>query len=91
MTNALMGSIPFLSTLAALAIPNPMINGAVSGFLYFLYFPVMITYGRIVDKKRRALMDSLQSLPIKVSFLYEVHQLSCIGVNKIMRFVVVLN
>lgn len=57
-TNLLLGIIPLISVLAALAIPSSLWAGTISGFLYFLYFPVMTIYGRIVKRRRQALLDA---------------------------------
>ena len=51
--NVLMGFIPFLSTVIAFLHPfgNGVANFSIAGFIYMLYPPVMITFGRIVKKK----------------------------------------
>jgi magnesium-transporting ATPase (P-type) len=59
-TNFLMGLIPLLSVLAASLITNPIWNGSISGFMYFLYFPVMMLYGKRVDRRRSALLNSTE-------------------------------
>lgn len=58
-TNLLMGSIPILSVFLAISIPNPIVGSVVSGFSYFLYWPVMTLYGNRSDKARKHLLDSL--------------------------------
>ena len=53
--NVLMGSIPFLSTVIVLVSPfgADMLNFTVAGFIYFLYPPVMISFGQIVKKRSK--------------------------------------
>jgi uncharacterized membrane protein len=59
-SNVLMASIPLLSALLAMIFSgNDRLVGMVSGFIYFLYTPVMLIYGRIHDKKRKILISEL--------------------------------
>jgi uncharacterized membrane protein len=51
-TNLLLASVPLLSVLLAFIFRNHVLAGAFSGFAYFLYWPVMLIYGKHVDKKR---------------------------------------
>lgn len=55
--NLLMSAIPFLSTMVAVLHPfgrGPW-NFGIAGFIYMLYPPVMILYGRYVDRKMKKL------------------------------------
>lgn len=55
--NILMGSIPLLSVFLALIFYfNQSLSGTISGFTYFLYMPVMMLYGRSVDRRRKRLI-----------------------------------
>lgn len=58
-SNLLMGSIPILSVFLALVIPNPIVGSAVSGFSYFLYWPVMTLYGKHSEKRRKEILNLL--------------------------------
>lgn len=53
--NLLMSSIPFLSVviIALRIFGDGSLNYAIGGFIYMLYPPVMITFGRIVSKKTK--------------------------------------
>lgn len=52
----LLASVPVLSMLTAFLFrSNPAIAGIISGYVYFLYPPLMWFFGRRVRKKRRAL------------------------------------
>lgn len=62
-TNSLMGVIPMISVLVAVLFYNSMWAGALSGFTYFLYFPVMMIHGKRVAKKRKALEENLSKGP----------------------------
>lgn len=55
-TNQLMGLVPLLSVITAVIFYNNMFAGAFSGFVYFLYTPLMMLHGRYVDKKRKELL-----------------------------------
>jgi uncharacterized membrane protein len=59
-TNLLMASVPAVSVILALIFINSWLAGPISGFAYFLYTPVMFLHGRMVDRKRRELLQ-LQS------------------------------
>ena len=56
--NALMASIPLLSVVLVIIIPNPIVGSAISGFSYFLYWPVMTIFGKRSDKARKRLLDN---------------------------------
>lgn len=59
-SNVLMASVPLLSSLLAIILAgNEALVGMVSGFTYFLYTPVMITFGRMFSKKRKKLLLKL--------------------------------
>lgn len=55
--NLLMSSIPFLSVMiiSLRIFGNGSLNYAIGGFIYMLYPPVMMTFGRIVSKKNKKL------------------------------------
>jgi hypothetical protein len=57
--NFLMGSIPFISVVMALALRNQLLGGMYSGFAYFLYFPVMFLFGKQTEKRRKKLLVSV--------------------------------
>jgi uncharacterized membrane protein len=57
--NFLMASIPLLSVFLVIVIPNPIVGSAISGFSYFLYWPVMTLFGKRSDKTRKALINQL--------------------------------
>jgi hypothetical protein len=60
--NMLMGSIPLFSALLAMILNNnPMLSGLIPGFAYFLYMPVMWIQGAKREKKRIALLASLEN------------------------------
>lgn len=60
-TNLLMSTIPIVSVLVAVIMHNQRLAGMYAGFVYFLYTPVMITYGIRVDKKRKSLLREIES------------------------------
>nr|6HD8_B Chain B, TMEM175 [Marivirga tractuosa DSM 4126]6HD9_B Chain B, TMEM175 [Marivirga tractuosa DSM 4126]6HDA_B Chain B, TMEM175 [Marivirga tractuosa DSM 4126]6HDB_B Chain B, TMEM175 [Marivirga tractuosa DSM 4126] len=62
--NLLMCSVPLLSLIITLIDPWGNFRTTIlSGFLYFLYVPIMIVFGRITSKKsRRLLQDALEVL-----------------------------
>ncbi|VXD17746.1 TMEM175 family protein [Marinoscillum sp. 108] len=64
-TNLLMGIIPLLSALIALSGLFGMHNFTVSGFIYMLYPPVMITHGKMAQKRRDQLLKKLNLQPDK--------------------------
>lgn len=66
-TNLLMGLIPFVSVAVAIIFYNSYLSGMLSGFTYFLYFPVMLLHGKQVDKKRKQLLASISSGEIAIS------------------------
>jgi uncharacterized membrane protein len=63
--NFLMASVPLFSVLLAMLIPNSMAAGTISGFAYFLYFPVMLIFGKRVDRKRKILLERLTESPVE--------------------------
>lgn len=54
--NILMASVPLLSSILAFIFHQSVWAGAVSGFSYFLYFPIMFGNGLKVSKQRKALI-----------------------------------
>lgn len=56
--NSLMASIPILSVLLVVFIPNPIVGSAVSGFSYFLYWPVMTLFGSRSAKARKRIINT---------------------------------
>lgn len=58
--NLLMASIPLLSTLIALLFNNYVYVGAIAGFVYFLYTPVMFWYGYRSDRQRKILLAQIK-------------------------------
>jgi hypothetical protein len=59
-TNLLMASIPLISVCVAIIFYTNLMVGMYSGFVYFLYTPVMMIYGRNVDRRRRALLSEIE-------------------------------
>jgi uncharacterized membrane protein len=57
-TNLLMGIVPIVSVLLALAFYTKWYAGMISGFSYFLYTPVMMIHGNMVNKKRKKLLEN---------------------------------
>jgi uncharacterized membrane protein len=55
-SNLLMGLVPMFSVVLALIFRGSWLAGVVSGVAYFLYTPVMLIYGNIVEKKRKKLL-----------------------------------
>ena len=60
--NLLMASIPLLSILLSVLIPNPILGSIIGGFTYLLYWPVVHVFVRKTAKKRKLLRE--QSSPI---------------------------
>ncbi len=58
-TNLLMASVPALSVLLAFIFLNRWYVGPISGFVYFLYTPIMFAHSRRIDRKRKELIKSL--------------------------------
>ena len=56
--NLLMAGIPLFSVLLVLVIPNPIVGSAVSGFSYFLYWPVMTIFGKRSDTLRNKILSA---------------------------------
>lgn len=57
--NLLMGCVPAISVLFAVIFNGVWYVGMVSGFIYFLYFPIMFAHGRAVDRQRSVLIAQL--------------------------------
>jgi uncharacterized membrane protein len=57
--NVLLASVPIVSVIAAIILYGVPWAAAVAGPLYFLYTPVMFTYGYVYDKKRNRLLARL--------------------------------
>lgn len=66
-TNLCLASVPLLSAGVAAFLYGTPWAGAIAGPLYFLYMPVMFTFGYRVDKKRRKLLEKLSSEPSRLS------------------------
>jgi len=60
--NLLMASIPLLSILLSLLIPNPIIGGIIGGFTYLLYWPVVHVFVRRTGKKRKLLLEQSSTI-----------------------------
>ena len=60
-TNLLMSLVPMVSVLVAILMYNQRLAGMYSGFVYFLYTPVMVFYGIRVDKKRKSLLKEIEA------------------------------
>jgi len=58
-TNLLMALVPTLSVMLAFLLRNSWLAGPVSGFTYMLYTPLMFSHGRIVERKRKKLLETL--------------------------------
>lgn len=58
-TNTLMAAIPLLSVLMAILFHSHWIAGLASGMTYFLYTPIMIVFGKRVDRNRKKLLERL--------------------------------
>jgi uncharacterized membrane protein len=59
--NLLMASIPILSVLLAIVFFDHPMVGAVAGFTYFLYSPVMMVFGIRTERSRNALIRQQES------------------------------
>jgi uncharacterized membrane protein len=57
--NFLMGIVPFIAVIVAFSFRNFTFGGMYSGFCYFLYPPLMFTFGRYTRRKRKELLESL--------------------------------
>lgn len=61
-TNVLFALIPALSVVLAMLLQNnPSLAGGISGFAYFLYWPVGFIWGHLSEKKIRALQAAPQN------------------------------
>jgi uncharacterized membrane protein len=58
-TNLIMASVPVISVLLAIILYRFWAAGMIAGFAYFLYTPLMFIYGRLVDKKRKILVEKM--------------------------------
>jgi uncharacterized membrane protein len=56
--NFLMAIIPLISVLLAILFYNYQFVGAIAGFTYFLYWPVMMIFGIQADKKRKKIVEA---------------------------------
>ena len=54
-SNLLMASVPIISVLVALLLKPHWSAGMISGFCYFLYFPIMYVHSKGVDRGRKKL------------------------------------
>lgn len=57
-TNLLMASIPALSVVLALSFGETRLGNNLSGFVYFLYMPVMFMHGSRVARQRKKLLEN---------------------------------
>ncbi len=57
--NLLMASIPSVSVIVSLLFGMYSIGSMISGFVYFLYFPLMYTYGHLSNKNRKKLIEKI--------------------------------
>lgn len=57
-TNLMLSTVPIVSVIMAMIFYDNRYVGFYSGFSYFLYPPVMWIYGRMIDKKRKPLLES---------------------------------
>jgi len=57
--NILMGSVPLISVLLAIAFRGHWRAGMISGFSYFLYFPIMFVFGARAVKNRKKLLETI--------------------------------
>jgi len=57
--NLLMASIPSVSVIVTLLFGMYSIGSMISGFVYFLYFPVMYTHGYLSNKNRNKLIEKI--------------------------------
>ncbi len=62
-TNLLMASVPMVSVILSIIFINSWLAGPVSGFVYFLYTPIMFMHGKRADRQRRELIASIQPSP----------------------------
>lgn len=58
-SNLLMASVPMLSVFLALIFRSNTYVGAIAGFTYFLYTPLMFWYFNRAEKKRKKLIEQL--------------------------------
>lgn len=57
-TNLLMASVPILSAIFAWAFGETRLGQMTSGFVYFLYTPLMFTHGAFVKSARKKLLEN---------------------------------
>lgn len=62
-SNLLMAAVPAASVLLALVFIQSVWAGPISGFVYFLYTPVMFGFHRRVEKKRNKLLAQASGTP----------------------------
>ncbi len=60
-SNTLMAAVPLLSVLMAVIFHSHWVAGLVSGMTYFLYTPIMLLFGKRVDRNRKRLLAELDS------------------------------
>jgi hypothetical protein len=59
-TNLLMASVPILSALFAAIFGETRLGQMTSGFVYFLYTPLMFTHGAFVKSARKKLLENVK-------------------------------
>jgi hypothetical protein len=59
-TNLLMASVPILSAIFALIFGETRLGQMTSGFVYFLYTPLMFTHGAMVNAARKKLLKNAE-------------------------------
>jgi uncharacterized membrane protein len=64
-SNMLMASVPLLSVLIAILFRWTWVGGMLAGFSYMLYTPIMFIHGNRSEKKRKALLESLNLSAVK--------------------------
>jgi uncharacterized membrane protein len=59
-TNTIMGIVPLVSITVAFILRGHWSAGMFSGFTYFLYTPIMVIYGRRVEKERKKIIEQME-------------------------------
>lgn len=54
----IMGGVPFFSVLIALIFKNSILGGVLGGFIYMLYIPLFIYFGKKNNRRRQKLLKS---------------------------------
>lgn len=62
-SNLLMGLVPLFSVVLALLFRGSWLAGMIAGFAYFLYTPVMVLWGRKVERRRQRHLTTLEDNP----------------------------